>query len=530
MGGMFTGVADDITTTYWNTAGLSQIDHIQVNLLHLSYFADTFYEFAGVSLPLGPGSTLGLSASFDFVPSFNSTNDPLAIPGSASDLAVAAGYGQVLGEILSIGVGGKFISSQLMSSSALGVALDAGFLLYTPEKDWTLGLSIQNLGQISNFSNYASQEKLPTIYRAGLAYRYRPKEDTRFLVGLDLEKPIDGELIVRGGGELWVGISDVSVAFRAGYALNPLNQGLGDLVGGSLGAGVLFSGFELNYALVPFGALGDTQRFSLTYHFGVGGDGMEKAAKPVAVEIQPEIADLQAGTVKSATFDLKPQARTDIQDWVLEIKDPQGNLIRTIKGQGVPPRQITWNGRDESGNVVPRGLFANYTFRTVDGKGQQVSSTEPIYKLSQVAGRQVPLTASLSPPGLPPAPTLPVNLQPVGVAGLLKLPSVQFAWSSDRLSPDYLRYLDQVARLIRKYPAARVYIEGHSSGEGREREQLILSQNRADSVMRYLVEMGKVSPDNLYSRGHGETVPLLNSDSDVAKSRNRRVDILIFTK
>src|SRR6185295_5983839 len=52
MGGMFAGVADDVSTTYWNTAGLAQLGNIEVNLLHVSYFAGTNYEFAGFALPL----------------------------------------------------------------------------------------------------------------------------------------------------------------------------------------------------------------------------------------------------------------------------------------------------------------------------------------------------------------------------------------------------------------------------------------------------------------------------------------------
>src|SRR5579872_1495406 len=64
MGGMFAAVADDVSTTYWNTAGLAQIENIEINLLHVSYFASTNYEFGGFALPLQPGSTLGLSGSF----------------------------------------------------------------------------------------------------------------------------------------------------------------------------------------------------------------------------------------------------------------------------------------------------------------------------------------------------------------------------------------------------------------------------------------------------------------------------------
>jgi outer membrane protein OmpA-like peptidoglycan-associated protein len=90
--------------------------------------------------------------------------------------------------------------------------------------------------------------------------------------------------------------------------------------------------------------------------------------------------------------------------------------------------------------------------------------------------------------------------------------------------------LDQVAKLIRKYPNCKVYIEGHSYDEGPERAEMTISQNRADEVLRYLVENGRVSPDNLYSRGHGASAPLDNSDTEEARVKNRRVDIVIITK
>src|SRR5580658_7091993 len=311
MGGMFTAVADDVSTTYWNTAGLAQLNNIEINLLHVAYFSSIDYEFAGIALPLQPGSTLGLTASFDFVPSFNSTNNPDATPGSASDLAIALGYGQSFGDNFSLGIGGKFITSNLVTYSATGEAMDAGLLLYTKNKDLTLGLSVQNVGQISDFSQYSSQEKLPLDYRAGLAYRFQPQKPTNFLLGVDLEKPIDSDPIVHAGGEFWYGSKAFAVALRGGYSFNPLNEDLGGAVGAALGAGVRLTGFELNYALVPFGALGDTQRFSITYRFGTEEDQPTPQSTPAeaSVEIRPQIADYQTGTLKQATFDIKPQAR-----------------------------------------------------------------------------------------------------------------------------------------------------------------------------------------------------------------------------
>jgi len=49
-------------------------------------------------------------------------------------------------------------------------------------------------------------------------------------------------------------------------------------------------------------------------------------------------------------------------------------------------------------------------------------------------------------------------------------------------------------------------------------------------VLRYLVEKGKVSPDNLYSRGHGSSSPIDTSDTEEARNKNRRVDIVILSK
>ncbi len=535
MGGMFTAVADDVSTMYWNTAGLAQLNNIELNLLHVAYFAGTDYEFLGAALPLQPGSTLGLSASFDFVPSFNSTNNPAAIPGSANDLAVALGYGQTFGDNFALGIGGKFISSNLVTYSAIGEAMDAGLLLYTKEKDWTLGLSVQNVGQISNFSDYSSQEKLPLVYRSGLVYRFQSPGSIHFLAGVDLEKPIDNDAVVQTGGEFWWGGKSFAVAIRGGYSFNPLNQDLGSGVGASVGAGLRFSDFELNYALVPFGVLGDTQRFSLTYRFGfeenqtVQRPQTEKAS---AVAINTQIADYQTQTIRQATFDIKPQARTDIKNWTLEITDPKGNVLRSYSGKGVPPRQIAWDGKDNNGNVVTGGIFANYNLRTVDVRGQQVVASDPIFKVAKVSTKEAPLFASASVvPQAFSAPSIPPSLQPVGMSGVVKVPSVSFGEKSPKLSSGFYNYLDQVARLIRRYPNCRVYIEGHADpDEGTEKQALVISQNRADEVLRYLVEKGKVSPDNLYSRGHGSASPLDTSDTEDARAKNRRVDIVVITK
>jgi outer membrane protein OmpA-like peptidoglycan-associated protein len=536
MGGMFTAVADDVTTTYWNTAGLALVNNIELNLSEVSYFEGVNYNFAGLAFPLKKGSVIGVSGSFDFTPSFNSTNNPLATPGSANDYMFSLSYAQAFGSNLALGAGAKKISSTLVNSSVSGAAIDAGLLLFTDDRVLTLGLSVQNIGQLSNSVQYLANESLAMTSRIGLVYRIDPKKSTRYLLGVDVEDPLDTERVVHTGGEAWFGGDDFSVAFRAGYSFNPLNQDLGGAVGASLGAGVETSGFEVNYALVPFGILGDTHRVSITYRFDSDAGPAPKSvsAAPVklnAIDIKPQISDYQTGTLSNATFDLKPQARTDIKNWTLDITDAKGNVLRHYDGKGVPPKQIAWDGRDNNGNVVGGGMFANYNFRTVDSRGQQVMTSDPIYKSAQVSSREVKLLASASSqPQIFTVPVIPEKVEPLGETGAINVPSILFQENNADMSPAFLNYLDQVAKLIRQYPNSHVYIEGYSFQEGSDREGLILSQKRADAVLMYLVEKGKVSPDNLYSRGHGDSAVLNANNTEDAQIKNRRVDIVILTK
>jgi outer membrane protein OmpA-like peptidoglycan-associated protein len=542
MGDAFTALADDASAAYWNDAGLAQISKTQLSLSHVSYFESIDYEFVGAALPLSPGSTLGISANLDSVPSFNSTSNPSATPGSAMDWDLGLQLGQSFGENFSLGLGAKFISSSLVTYGATGEAFDAGLLVYTTHKELTLGLSVQNVGQISGYGSFGTQEKLPTTYRAGLAYRLDPDKPTHFSLDADIEKPIDEDPILHVGGEVWLGFRDVSVAFRGGYSLNPLNNDLGGTVGASAGAGLVVSPFEFEYALVPFGALGDINEFSLTYRFEPSAQEIaaaQAAEKPAVLNITPQLADYKTGSVQQATFEIKPQARTEIKDWTLEIRDPSGNLLRTYTGKGVPPKQIAWDGKDGYGHVVPQGIFANYNFKTEDVKGQQLVSSSSLFKMSGpdaaniTPGVMTPQLAAMLAENQPEpvyVPVLPDQIVPAGPTGEVRVPAVGFAEGSSRLDPAYALFLDEVAKTIRRFPRARVYIEGHAAPDEASKDPLLLSQNRADSVLRYLVEKGKVSPGNLYARGHGKTGPREENDSELARFKTGNVDIIILTK
>jgi flagellar motor protein MotB len=59
-------------------------------------------------------------------------------------------------------------------------------------------------------------------------------------------------------------------------------------------------------------------------------------------------------------------------------------------------------------------------------------------------------------------------------------------------------------------------------------ENLALSQARADSVVSYLLSHMPISPANLSSMGFGESRPAANNETAAGRTRNRRIDVVIY--
>ena len=83
--------------------------------------------------------------------------------------------------------------------------------------------------------------------------------------------------------------------------------------------------------------------------------------------------------------------------------------------------------------------------------------------------------------------------------------------------------IDAIAGLLRRHPDVRVEIEGHTDASGPARENLALSQRRANAVRDALVAAG-VARDRLVAYGYGEGVPLADNATPEGRARNRRIE------
>ena len=88
--------------------------------------------------------------------------------------------------------------------------------------------------------------------------------------------------------------------------------------------------------------------------------------------------------------------------------------------------------------------------------------------------------------------------------------------------------LDEVSKVMKENPQIKkVLIEGHASSEGDAAHNLKLSDDRAKSVMNYLVEHG-VDKSRLSSKGFGTTQPVADNATEQGREKNRRVEFTIL--
>ncbi len=114
-----------------------------------------------------------------------------------------------------------------------------------------------------------------------------------------------------------------------------------------------------------------------------------------------------------------------------------------------------------------------------------------------------------------------------GKAILVNLPDgVTFATGSAALQPSFRATLDKVAASMMQYPDSLIDVYGHTDSTGSDVFNQRLSEQRAATVMNYLISRG-VPAARLRSQGFGETMPVASNDSIDGRARNRRVEIKI---
>lgn len=105
---------------------------------------------------------------------------------------------------------------------------------------------------------------------------------------------------------------------------------------------------------------------------------------------------------------------------------------------------------------------------------------------------------------------------------------VQFATGSAEILPVSHGLLDEVAQVLNDNPQiALLQVEGHTDSTGTAAGNRKLSQQRAESVMKYLTGKG-VGAGRMQAKGFGPDKPIADNTTDDGKEKNRRVEFNIL--
>jgi OmpA-OmpF porin, OOP family len=112
------------------------------------------------------------------------------------------------------------------------------------------------------------------------------------------------------------------------------------------------------------------------------------------------------------------------------------------------------------------------------------------------------------------------------------LNNVYYDYDKAALKPESFPALDELVALLNKYPGMSIEVGAHTDSKGRDTYNQKLSEARAESVVKYLVEKG-IDAGRLTAKGYGETMPvepneLDGKDNPAGREKNRRTEFKVL--
>lgn len=211
LGGAFAALTQDVTSLYYNPAGLAQMARPGAMVSTYSYVANTRYSWVGIGLPMSGGArAFGVSVGtfgFSDQPVYTLEDpDGTGETYSVAETFIGATYSQNFSDRFSAGFTAKMISDHLGSTSATGFAIDFGtnFHAMVGDRPIRAAFIIDNLGSNLRHDGAALEGgaiRIPPLGTVNIPQELQP-----------------ARLRTSGWG--------LPVQFRVGVALDVLNQGM----------------------------------------------------------------------------------------------------------------------------------------------------------------------------------------------------------------------------------------------------------------------------------------------------------------
>jgi OmpA-OmpF porin, OOP family len=107
------------------------------------------------------------------------------------------------------------------------------------------------------------------------------------------------------------------------------------------------------------------------------------------------------------------------------------------------------------------------------------------------------------------------------------LENVEFDFKLSTLRPSSYPTLDELVEYLLRKDDERIEIGGHTDNIGTAVKNMKLSQERAQSIVNYLISKG-IGAERLVAKGYGATDPVAENNTDEGRQRNRRTEVKIL--
>jgi hypothetical protein len=260
MGEAYTALADDVSSLYWNPAGLALMQERQASFMYDQAYKDLKFSNGAIGLPLENGALAGSISYLNYGSIAGYDTNGVAIGEQKAYDAVGTLGAAWLGNQWSAGVNVKGIKEKLADESANGFAFDTGVNVIYPKP--VLGGTIRLAGVVQNLGGgikfLQQSDPLPTDWKVGVAAVQML--DRKLNLALDYGKPRDDTSTISAGAEYWI---NRYIALRGGF-IN--NHTVGS--GFRAGLGLRIKGVSFDYAYQGQGELGLSHRYELSFRFG----------------------------------------------------------------------------------------------------------------------------------------------------------------------------------------------------------------------------------------------------------------------
>jgi hypothetical protein len=306
MGDAYTSLVEDVTSVYWNPAGLAFMTGRQAMFSYQPWLAGINTVMMAAGLQMANQGTLALGLIGVNYGSMKVTTvdmqDGTGENFNAGDYAFTLSYGRKLANWFGFGATAKYVRSSIWHSDANAFAVDLGVLIQTPffsatgkdEHGLRIGMSLSNYGTRMSYGgvdlmrsvdvspseagNYKDSKaylgtdawELPLIFRVGFSVSPVVSTAQRLTFAADALHANNNGESVNLGAEYGLTVPGKGKLFlRAGYRALFLED---SQFGPTYGVGVLVqmfgnSGIQVDYAYRDVGILGNVNSFGVKMIF-----------------------------------------------------------------------------------------------------------------------------------------------------------------------------------------------------------------------------------------------------------------------